>query len=274
MSFLAILAAVASACAAPAGERRVAQPQRPSTTSELRTAPTSSPTVTQATTTTRQRQIAGLPPGDDATVGSITDGDTFRTADGTRVRLIGVDTPERGDCYFSEASRHLETLIPAGSEVRLAYDVERTDRFGRTLAYVYRLDDDLFVNRAMAEDGYALQLTIAPNVSYAEEFRAAVASARDADRGLWSGCAPQNTAPPAPPPPSPSPPPPPPSAAPVAGRCHPSYEGTCIPPDVSDADCAGGSGNGPHYVQETNVRVVGPDDFDLDSDGDGIGCEA
>jgi hypothetical protein len=56
--------------------------------------------------------------------------------------------------------------------------------------------------------------------------------------------------------------------------CHPSYEGTCIPPDVSDADCAGGSGNGPWYVQEKNVRVVGPDVFGLDRNHDGLGCES
>jgi len=63
------------------------------------------------------------------------------------------------------------------------------------------------------------------------------------------------------------------TAAP-AQRCHPSYEGTCIPPDVSDADCAGGSGDGPWYVYEKNIRVVGPDVFGLDSDHDGIGCES
>ena len=64
------------------------------------------------------------------------------------------------------------------------------------------------------------------------------------------------------------------AAAASGGRCHSSYEGTCIPPDVSDADCAGGSGNGPWYVQESNIRVVGPDVFDLDRDGNGIGCES
>ena len=65
------------------------------------------------------------------------------------------------------------------------------------------------------------------------------------------------------------------TAAPAStGGCHPSYQGTCIPPNVSDADCAGGSGNGPYYVQEKNIRVVGPDVFDLDRNGDGIGCES
>ena len=53
--------------------------------------------------------------------------------------------------------------------------------------------------------------------------------------------------------------------------CHPSYEGACVPADASDVDCAGGSGNGPAYVGR--VSVVGPDVYDLDRDGDGVGCE-
>jgi hypothetical protein len=57
-------------------------------------------------------------------------------------------------------------------------------------------------------------------------------------------------------------------------QCHPSYKGTCIPPDVSDADCAGGSGNGPWYVYEKDISVVGSDVFGLDADHDGIGCES
>ena len=129
-----------------------------------------------------------LPLGDHVAVGSITDGDTFRTDDGTRIRIIGVDTPERGDCYFSEATAHLAAMIPVGTSVRLVYDVERTDRYGRTLAYVYRSSDGLFVNVAMASDGFALQMTIPPNVAHAEQLRAAVAEAREAGRGLWSSC--------------------------------------------------------------------------------------
>lgn len=53
--------------------------------------------------------------------------------------------------------------------------------------------------------------------------------------------------------------------------CHPSYEGACVP-IASDVDCAGGSGNGPEYVRGP-VYVVGPDEYDLDRDGDGVACE-
>jgi hypothetical protein len=54
-------------------------------------------------------------------------------------------------------------------------------------------------------------------------------------------------------------------------ECHPSYVGKCVP-IASDVDCAGGEGDGPAYV-EGPVRVVGPDVYRLDTDGDGIACE-
>ncbi len=60
------------------------------------------------------------------------------------------------------------------------------------------------------------------------------------------------------------------SAAFAQDGCHPSYD-PCVP-IASDVDCAGGSGNGPEYVRGP-VRVIGPDVYGLDRDGDGIGCE-
>ena len=57
-----------------------------------------------------------------------------------------------------------------------------------------------------------------------------------------------------------------------AQDCHPSYQGACLDPNASDYDCEGGSGNGPEYTGP--VQVGGPDDYDLDSDGDGSACES
>jgi micrococcal nuclease len=126
-----------------------------------------------------------------ATIERVVDGDTVVLTDDTRVRLIGIDTPETVDprrpveCLGREASARLRELLPAGTAVRLVYDVERTDRYGRTLAYVYRADDDLFVNEAMAREGFAEQLTVPPNVAHVDDIAAAVADARQAGRGLW-----------------------------------------------------------------------------------------
>lgn len=58
-------------------------------------------------------------------------------------------------------------------------------------------------------------------------------------------------------------------AAAQPGQCHASYD-PCVPV-TSDVDCAGGNGNGPAYTGQ--VRVIGPDEYDLDRDGNGIGCE-
>ena len=76
---------------------------------------------------------------------------------------------------------------------------------------------------------------------------------------------------PTPPPPTPTPPPPTPTPAPEA-NCHPSYPDVCIPIGSADYDCAGGSGNGPNYISGP-IRVIPPDPYDLDRDGDGWGCE-
>lgn len=73
------------------------------------------------------------------------------------------------------------------------------------------------------------------------------------------------------PPPPPSTAPPPPPTAPEQ-NCDPSYPDVCLDPAVEDYDCAGGTGNGPEYV-EGPIRVLPPDPFDLDREGDGVGCE-
>jgi hypothetical protein len=73
------------------------------------------------------------------------------------------------------------------------------------------------------------------------------------------------------PPPPPTTAPPPPSTTP-SRNCDPSYPDVCLDPNAEDYDCAGGSGNGPRYV-EGPIRVRPPDPFDLDREGDGWGCE-
>ncbi|MEU1983077.1 hypothetical protein [Nocardia sp. NPDC019395] len=51
--------------------------------------------------------------------------------------------------------------------------------------------------------------------------------------------------------------------------CHDSYD-PCVPV-TSDVDCEDGDGDGPEYTGQVNV--IGPDEYDLDADGNGIGCE-
>lgn len=127
------------------------------------------------------------------TVTSATDGDTLRV-DGLAVRLIGIDAPETRrpgspvECFGPEASRAVAALLPVGSRVRIDYDAERRDRFGRDLGYVYRSADGLFVNAWLVEHGFARVATYPPNLSHQSALASAEQHARTGHRGLWSAC--------------------------------------------------------------------------------------
>jgi micrococcal nuclease len=131
--------------------------------------------------------------GTSAIVARVVDGDTIVLRGGERVRYIGMDTPESVkpgtpvQCYAKAASHENERLVD-GERVRLRYDAEREDRYGRTLAYVYRARDGVFVNAELVRRGYARQLTIPPNVAHAGLFGRLAARARERKRGLWRAC--------------------------------------------------------------------------------------
>lgn len=146
---------------------------------------------------------AALP--ETATVRRVIDGDTIELMDGRFVRYLGIDAPEvrrrarpgdrewRGlaaDPWvidpepFGEAATEANTRLVAGRTVRLEYDVQTHDRFGRLLAYVYL--GEVMVNEELLREGFAAPLTIPPNVKYAERFRQLAEEARRAQRGLWS----------------------------------------------------------------------------------------
>ncbi len=100
----------------------------------------------------------------------VIDGDTIQVCcvfgDRVKVRYIGVDTPEtnhpmRGvEPYGKEASEANRKLVD-GKTVRLEFDVQQLDKYGRTLAYVY-LKDGTFVNTWLVENGYAMVMTVPP----------------------------------------------------------------------------------------------------------------
>lgn len=123
-----------------------------------------------------------------ARVVRVTDGDTVVLSGIGRVRLIGMDTPEvfgRAECYGREASRFVKRLLRRGSRVGYRLGVDPRDRYGRALAYVW-LPDRRMLNGLLVEEGYAVPLTIAPNVDFADLFVAAARRARRAGLGLWS----------------------------------------------------------------------------------------
>ena len=144
-----------------------------------------------------QRPLPTLsrPPGPYVVVDRVVDGDTIivreRRGD-VRVRLIGVDSPESVkpgtpvQCFAIAASNYTKHAL-TNTLVRLEYDVERYDRYGRTLAYVW-VGPQMFNERLVA-DGYAVVATFPPDVKYVDRFLAAERDARAQDLGLWSACA-------------------------------------------------------------------------------------
>ncbi len=122
-------------------------------------------------------------------VGYIFDGDTFETAAGERIRLLGINTPEvahqdkSGQVMGDEATRGLTRLI-AGKTVRLGFDVERRDIYGRTLAQVW-LPGGTWVNGEMVRLGLAHAYIFTPNLKWAKTLVALERTAREKKLGIW-----------------------------------------------------------------------------------------
>lgn len=127
-----------------------------------------------------------------ATVDRVVDGDTLELSDGKKVRLLLVDAPEttggKNDCYGQQAAQFTVDRV-MGKTVRLTYDeASCQDRFGRLLAYVTA--DGVEVNRALAEQGLACVLYVAPaGQSRREEFETYVSQAKTSRIGMWGQCA-------------------------------------------------------------------------------------
>jgi micrococcal nuclease len=119
----------------------------------------------------------------------VVDGDTIILDGNEKVRLIGVDTPETVhpskpvQFFGKEASAFTKRMVE-GKNVRLEYDWQRSDKYGRTLAYVY-LEDGTFLNAEIIKQGYGHAYTIYP-FKYLEDFRKYEQEARENGQGLWA----------------------------------------------------------------------------------------
>jgi endonuclease YncB( thermonuclease family) len=176
----------------------------------------------------------------------VVDGDTIDveldSGRRTRVRLIGVDTPERGQCFFTRATNVTERLA-ASRRVVLQGDATQAtrDRYGRLLAYVW-LPGGHDLGLQLLKNGVArVYVYDRPFVRLAVYNRAERA-AKKSPNSLWRRCAARHT-----------------------GRCDPSYPDVCIPPPPPDLDCSD--------IPYRNFRVVGRDPHHFDGNHNGIGCE-
>lgn len=145
-----------------------------------------------------------------ARVERVVDGDTLQVAYAgrtERVRLIGIDTPESRDnakarrdsrrqhrrldavtALGHQAAEFVAALVHPGDLLKLEFDLEARDRYGRMLGYVY-LNDGRMLNEVIIRSGYASPMTIPPNVRHQERFLAAFRAARDEGAGLWRDAA-------------------------------------------------------------------------------------
>ncbi len=204
-------------------------------------------------------------------VKKIVDGDTIDVVNSRgktlRVRLLEIDTPERGQCWFHAATARTAALLPVGKLAYVLKDRDPKDRYGRHLFYVWNSGGS-FVNRALVRYGYAKAVLYKPNDRYIKVMRADQAKARAARLRIWSGkceTAAGSQSPTKRPAPTPT----------STKRATPSPTPTPAPPPSSGTDprfstCAEANRNGygPYY------RGKDPEySWYQDRDGDGIVCE-
>lgn len=113
----------------------------------------------------------------------VVDGDTFVLNNGEIVRLLGIDSPERGDINYDKSAYELQLLLQGRS---LSFEADVTDRdfYGRLLRYIYA--DGVLVNLKLVEDGWARAAYYPPDVRYVELFSKAQKEAQDANKGIWN----------------------------------------------------------------------------------------
>ena len=122
----------------------------------------------------------------------VIDGDTFTISNGKRIRMLEVDTPEsvnpdksKNTPFGKEASKYTKKRLKKGTLVKLTHAVEKQDKYGRELCYVY-LPDGTFYNRELIKKGYAKVLTIGENNLHEKEFRKLENKAKKERLGMWN----------------------------------------------------------------------------------------
>jgi len=123
------------------------------------------------------------------TVKWVNDGDTVVLTTGQRVRYIGLNAPEidhadqKAQPYGYQARSFHKNLV-LSKRIRLEYDLERFDLYGRLLAYVF-LEDGTFINARLLQAGMAFYLYHKPNLKYDQSLLKAQQTAMELKKGMW-----------------------------------------------------------------------------------------
>ena len=125
------------------------------------------------------------------TVKYIIDGDTIILSNGEKVRYVGMDTPERGQCWYRQAKEFNRKLV-SGKKIRLERDESNQDRYQRLLRYIYvkNIPDgkEIFVNLELVKAGLARAKEYKPDTEYSSGLKEAENYAKQNKIGLWGGC--------------------------------------------------------------------------------------
>lgn len=217
----------------------------------------------------------------EAKVVRIVDGDTIVVAFGGhdyKLRYIGMDTPETKDPnspieWMGPQATLANAALVEGKTVFLEKDVSEVDQFDRLLRYVWLTDGTAWtlVNLELVRQGVASATSYPPDVKYDALYEEAEGISAEAGIGLWGPKPVLLAAAPTPAPtpkatPKPTPKPKATAKPKAASKCHPSYD-PCLP-IVGDLNCPAVRAMG-----KAPVTVIGPDDYKLDGNHDGLGCE-
>ncbi len=134
----------------------------------------------------RSHKVVRVIDGDTIKIESKTQGETIT------VRLLGIDAPERGECYYKESKDFLKQLVE-GKAIYLEKDKTAKDRYGRLLRYVLLKSqnpekDTIIVNNSLAYEGMIFNYKSPKDTKYRDLIARSTSSARKAGRGIWSAC--------------------------------------------------------------------------------------
>lgn len=115
-------------------------------------------------------------------ISKVIDGDTVELQNNIKVRLLGINTPERGQPHYQEATNRLKELVE-GKNVILEGDIEDKDQYGRLLRYIFV--DNIFVNMQLVKEGYATVYIFQPNIRYETSLRNAENEAETSKLNIW-----------------------------------------------------------------------------------------
>lgn len=185
----------------------------------------------------------------------IIDGDTIdvQFANGVyRVRYIGVDTPEVGQCGYQQAKDFNAQLV-LNKPVLMEKEVSHTDQFGRLLRHVYLSGYNVAVADILIYEGWGFAKAYPPDTRYYNWMKMLMDDAAANRRGGWSLCVTQ-------PQPTPTPTPP------TGSNCDAAYPDVCIPSPPPDLNCSD--------ISFRRFRVLPPDPHHFDGNQNGVGCES